>query len=211
MGIRAVVSYRARRSIAILAMALPLFLGLVSGAARAASVFEIDPAHSSIGFSIRHLFTMVPGRFDRFSANIAYDEGAPEKSRTEFTIDAASVSTDNAKRDGHLRSPDFFNAEKFPTLTFQSTKVEKTDQKNVFKVTGDFTMLGVTKPVTVQVEVVGIGPDGFGNTKGGFQVTGALNRKDFGMVWNKALDTGSTLLGDEVKFQVSIEAVKKVS
>jgi polyisoprenoid-binding protein YceI len=207
----AVVSFRMHRSIAVLAMALPLFLGLMSGAARAASVFEIDSAHSSIGFSIRHLFTMVPGRFDNFSASIAYDEGAPEKSRAEFTIDARSVNTDNSKRDGHLRAPDFFNVEKFPTLTFKSTKVEKTDQKNVYKVTGDFTMLGVTKPVAVQVEVVGIGPDGFGNTKGGFQVTGSLIRKDFGMVWNKALDTGNTLLGDEVKFQVSIEAVKKVS
>jgi polyisoprenoid-binding protein YceI len=192
-------------------MALPLFLGLISGDARAASVFEIDSAHSSIGFSIRHLFTMVPGRFDKFSASFAYDEGAPENSSAAFTIDAASVNTDNTKRDGHLRNPDFFNVEKFPTLTFKSTKVEKTDQRNVYKVTGDFTMLGVTKPVTVQVEVVGIGPDGFGNTKGGFQVTGSINRKDFGMVWNKALDTGNTLLGDEVKFQVSIEAVKKVT
>jgi polyisoprenoid-binding protein YceI len=211
MSGRAAVSIRLRRSIAVLAMALPFFLGPVSGTARAASVFEIDPAHSSIGFSIRHIFTMVPGRFGKFSATISYDESAPEKSSALITIDATSVTTDNDKRDGHLRSPDFFNVEKFPTLTFKSTKVEKTDQKNVYKVTGDFTMLGVTKPVTVQVEVLGIGPDGFGNTKGGFQVTGSLNRKDFGMVWNKALDTGNTLLGDEVKFQVSIEAVKKVS
>jgi polyisoprenoid-binding protein YceI len=202
---------RLRRSIAVLAMALPLVLGLAAGAARAASVFEIDAAHTSIGFSVRHLFTMVPGRFEKFSATINYDETSPEKSTTAFTIDAASVSTDNDKRDGHLRSSDFFNVEKFPTLTFRSTKVEKTLQKNVYNVTGDFTMLGVTKPVTVQVEVVGIGPDGFGNTKGGFQVTGSLNRKEFGMIWNKALDANNALLGDEVKFQVSIEAVKKVS
>jgi polyisoprenoid-binding protein YceI len=207
----ALLSRPVRRSTAILAMVLPVFLGPAAGAARAGSVFEIDPAHSSVGFSIRHLFTMVPGRFEKFSAAINYDEAAPERSTTEFTIDAASVSTDNDKRDAHLRSPDFFNVAKFPTLTFKSTKVEKTPQQNVFKVTGDFTMLGVTKPVTVQVEVVGIGPDGFGNTKGGFQVTGSLNRKDFGMVWNKALDATNTLLGDDVKFQVSIEAVKKIS
>lgn len=207
----AVAFLRMRSAIVAIAMAISLFLCLVSGAARAASVFEIDAAHSSIGFSIRHLFTMVPGRFDKFSANIAYDEVAPEKSTVDFTIDAASVNTDNVKRDGHLRTPDFFNVEKFPTLTFKSTKVEKTDQKSVYKVTGDLTMLGVTKPVTVQVEVVGIGPDGFGNIKGGFQAIGSLKRKDFGMIWNKALDTGNTLLGDEVKFQVSIEAVKKVS
>jgi polyisoprenoid-binding protein YceI len=211
MTTRRVASFRRRKSFAILAMVLPLVLCAASGAARAASVFEVDSAHSSIGFSIRHLFTMVPGRFDKYTASFAYDEAAPEKSSAEFTIDAASVSTANEKRDGHLRGPDFFNVEKFPTLTFKSTKIEKTEQKSVYKVTGDFTMLGVTKPLTVSVEVVGVGPDGFGNTKGGFQVTGVLNRKDFGMVYNKALDTGNTLLGDEVKFQVSIEAVKKTS
>jgi polyisoprenoid-binding protein YceI len=211
MSLSVVVSPHARRAAAVLALALPLLLGTAAGVARAASVFEVDPAHSAIGFSIRHIFTMVPGRFDKFSANLTYDEAAPEKSTAEVTIDAATVTTDNEKRDAHLHSPDFFNVAKFPNLTFKSTKVEKTDQANVYKVTGDFTMLGVTKPVTVQVEVLGVGPDGFGNTKGGFQVTGTINRKDFGMIWNKALDTGNTLLGDEVKFQVSIEATKKAS
>lgn len=204
-------TFQARRAFAVSAMVLSLILGAASGAARAASVFEVDSAHSSIGFSIRHLFTMVPGRFDKFTASFTYDEAAPEQSSAEFTIDAASVDTDNDKRDGHLRNADFFNVEKFPTLTFKSAKIAKTDQAGVYKVTGDFTMLGVTKPLTVSVEVVGVGPDGFGNTKGGFEVTGALNRKDFGMVYNKALDKGNTLLGDEVKFRVSIEAVKKVS
>lgn len=210
MSHTSVLAARIRNSLAFLAMAVPLLLGTVAGTTRAA-VFEVDAAHSSIGFSIRHLFTMVPGRFEKFTAAINYDEAAPEKSNVGVTIDAASVTTDVDKRDAHLKSPDFFNVEKFPTLTFKSTKVEKTDQKNVYNVTGDFTMLGVTKPVTVQVEVLGVGSDGMGNTKGGFQVNGSLNRKNFGMIWNKVLDTGNTILGDEVKFQVSIEAVKKVS
>ncbi len=202
---------RAHGLVVLLALALPLALGMFHGDARAASAYEIDSAHSAIGFSIRHIFTMVPGRFEKFTADIAFDEAAPEKSTVMVTIDAASITTDNEKRDGHLRSPDFFNAEKFPTLTFKSTKVEKTDQPNLYKVTGDFTMLGVTRTVTAQVEILGVGPDGFGGTRAGFQVTGALNRKEFGLVWNKTLDTGNTLLGDEVKFQVSIEAMKKAA
>jgi polyisoprenoid-binding protein YceI len=215
MNHRIPASCRTRRSAAIqgLVLLLVLLLGLplAPGAARAASAFDLDPAHSALGFSIRHIFTMVPGRFDKFSTNIVFDEAAPEKSTVEVTIDAASVTTDNARRDGDLRSANFFNVEKFPTLTFKSTKVEKTEQPSIYKVIGDFTMLGVTKPVTVLAEILGVGPDGFGNTKAGFQVTGTLNRKDFGMVWNKALDTGNTLLGDEVKFQMAVEAVKKVS
>jgi polyisoprenoid-binding protein YceI len=201
------------RSSAIFAAGvLALLVGLASPPSPArAAAFEIDPAHSSLGFSIRHVFTKVPGRFEKFGATLDFDEAAPEKSTIEFTIDATSVTTDVEKRDGHLKSADFFNVEKYPTLVFKSTKVEKTAEKNVYNVTGDFTMLGVTKPVTVRVEILGAGPDGRGGTQVGLEVSGTVNRKDFGMIWNKTLDQGNTLLGDDVKFQASIEAHKKTS
>jgi polyisoprenoid-binding protein YceI len=194
------------------ALLVPVVLGgLVSaGAAIAApAAWDIDAAHSAISFQVRHFFSMVPGRFGSFQGALMFDEADPTQSSIEFTIDAASVSTDNEKRDGHLKSPDFFNVEKFPTLTFKSTKVEKTAQAGVFNVTGDFTMIGVTKPVTVQAELIGVGPDAWGGTRAGFTVTGTVNRKDFGMVWNKTLDSGGTMLSDDVKITVNLEVVKK--
>lgn len=201
-----------RPSGALLALLFTGFAALganVAGAAPAA--WEIDAAHSGVNFQIRHFFAMVPGRFSGFSGNLVFDPTDPAKSSIEFTIDGATVNTDNQKRDEHLRSADFFNVEKFPTLTFKSTKIAKTSEENVYDVAGDFTMLGVTKPVTVRVEVLGVGPDAWGNTRAGFEVTGKVNRKDFGMVWNKVLDNGGTMLSDDVKLDVSLSAVAKKS
>lgn len=193
---------------------LPVLFGFVPGAGAGEAVaapaaWEIDVAHSGVTFQVRHFFTMTPGRFGQFGGTVMFDEADPANSSVELTIDAASINTDNAKRDEHLRSADFFNVEKFPTLAFKSTKVEKTGTPNVYNVTGEFTMLGVTKPLTVSVEVIGIGPDSWGGTRGGFNVTGSINRKDFGMVWNKSLDTGGLMLGEEVKISVPLELVKK--
>ncbi len=193
---------------------IPVLFGVApavgsSDAVAAPEPWEIDVAHSGVTFQVRHFFTMTPGRFSKFNGAVMYDEADPTKSSVELTIDAASINTDNEKRDEHLRSADFFDVAKFPTLTFKSTKVEKTEQAGMYKMTGDLTMVGVTKPVTVMVEVIGIGPDAWGGTRGGFTVTGSLNRKDYGLVWNKTLDTGGAMLGDEVKFSIPLELVKK--
>lgn len=201
-----------RRWLALFLM--PILFGIapavgLSDAVAAPEPWEIDVAHSGVTFQVRHFFTMTPGRFSKFDGAIMYDQADPTKSQVELTIEAASINTDNEKRDGHLRSADFFDVAKFPTLTFKSTTIEKTDQAGLYKVTGDFTMVGVTRPVTVMVEVLGFGPDGSGGTRGGLQVTGSLNRKDYGLIWNRTLDTGGVMLGDEVKFSIPLELVKK--
>jgi polyisoprenoid-binding protein YceI len=198
------------RRLAVLFATLTLAWMFTAGAALAgAEAWDIDSSHSGVSFQIRHFFSMVSGRFSSFHGAMLFDEKDPTRSSMEFTIDATSISTDNEKRDGHLKSPDFFNVEKFPTLTFKSTKIEKGADANHFSVTGDFTMIGVTKPITVQVQLLGIGPDAWGGTRAGFTATGVVNRKDFGMVWNKALDNGGTMLSDEVNITVNLEVAKK--
>jgi polyisoprenoid-binding protein YceI len=190
-----------------------ILICLAAGSAMAAGTWEFDKAHSSATFQIRHMFSPVTGRFTDFAGTIVFDQDNPEKSSVELTIQAATINTDNGMRDKHLCSPDFFNVEKFPTLTFKSTKIEKTDQKNVYKVTGDLDMVGVSKPVVLSVEVLGSGPDPF-NPKGeraGFVATTTINRQDWGLKWNKVLDKGNTLLSDEVKITFPVEAVLKAS
>jgi polyisoprenoid-binding protein YceI len=147
------------------------------------------------------------------AGTILFDQDNPEKSSVEPTIQTASINTDNSMRDKELCSPNFFNAEKYPTLTSKSSKIERTDQKNVYKVTGDFNMAGVTKPVVLNVEFLGSGPDPF-NPKGeraGFMATTTINRLDWGIKWNKTLGKGNSLLGDDVKITFPVEAVLKAS
>ncbi len=183
--------------------------GLVPAASAAPEVFEIDKGHSTAGFKVRHLFTQVTGRFDDLSGAVTWDEAAPTKSSVELTIQAASINTSHDKRDEHLRSADFFDAVKYPTVTFKSTKIEKTDKAGMFKVHGDLTMRGVTKPVVIDLEVLGFGDSPFGARVAGFNATTKINRQDFGITWNKTLDSGGTLLSDEVAIDFPIEAVKK--
>jgi polyisoprenoid-binding protein YceI len=170
-----------------------------------AEVYEIDQAHSSVNFKIKHLFSHVNGSFNDFSGTIDYDPAAPETWKTEAVIQAASIDTNNEKRDTHLRTADFFDVEKYPTLTFKSTKVEKTGE-NTAKVEGLLSIHGVEKPVVLDAQIHGTGKDPWGNAKAGFSATTKINRKDFGITWNQALETGGVLLGEEVEITLEIEA-----
>lgn len=183
------------------------FAAVFAAAAQAAraDVYEIDSSHSNIGFRIKHLVGKVPGRFTKFSGTISYEPGKPETWKTEAKIHAGSINTDNEKRDGHLRTAEFFDTEKCPDITFKSTKV--TDVKdNTAKLHGDLTMHCVTKPIVLDLEIAGTAKDPWGNAKAGFAATGTVNRKDFGIVWNKTLDAGGLMLGEDVAIALDIEA-----
>jgi len=173
-----------------------------------AETYEIDPVHSQVGFRIRHIVSHVNGHFDDFAGKIDYDEKNPEALTASVTIKTASVNTAIAKRDEHLRSPDFFNAQKFPEMTFKTTGV-KSAGNGKLEITGDLTLLGVTKPVTLHAEALGAANDQKGNSHAGFSATGTLNRKDYGMVFNMAMDKGGLMLGDDVELLIDIEAVNK--
>jgi len=197
-----------RRSIRLLVPALAVAL-LVPAPTRAAT-WELDPAHSTIGFAIRHMMiSTVRGQFRTFTGKATGDPKTPDKAAIEASIDAASIDTANEKRDGHLKSPDFFDVAKFPTITFKSKTITDAGAGKA-KVTGDLTMHGVTKEVVLEVE----GPtqvikDPMGNTRAGAHATAKINRKDFGIAYNKALDGGGLMVGDEVEITIDVEAVQK--
>lgn len=181
-----------------------LLLALAPALAVAEPVtYKVDADHSGVSFSIRHFVSNTPGRFKDFDGTIKYDKDAPAASSVEFTIQAASIDTANNDRDEHLRGADFFDVQKFPTLTFVSNSVKPVD-KDTLEVTGDLTMHGVTKKITIPVEVLGSvkTPNG---EKAGFETSFTVNRKDYGIVWNRVLDS-STVLGEDVKITVNIEA-----
>ena len=175
--------------------------------ALAADTYTFDKAHSTVGFQVRHIFTNVSGRFTDYAGTIQVDRAKPESSSVELTIQATSIDTGEARRDGHLRTADFFDVANHPTITFKSTAV-KANGKDGYLVTGDFTMRGVTKQITLPVAVLGEGKDPMGNEKMGLETSITLNRKDYGLNWNRALETGGVLVGDEVKVQIAIEANK---
>ncbi|HEX5030810.1 MAG TPA: YceI family protein [Candidatus Eisenbacteria bacterium] len=185
---------------------LALMLAFATAASAAPATWTIDPNHSEVGFSIRHFFSKVPGTFGKFSGSVVYDPQKPENSSVKADIDPASIDTKNEKRDNHLRSDDFFDVVKFPTLTFVSTKVTAAGE-NKIKVDGNLTMHGVTKPVTLDVTFLGAGPSREGEQRSGFEATAKLNRKDFGILWNKTLDQGGTMLGDDVDIRLNVEGV----
>ncbi|HZT76955.1 MAG TPA: YceI family protein [Vicinamibacterales bacterium] len=171
-------------------------------------LFSIDPAHSELLFQVRHLVTKVRGRFTRFTGTIELDDQQPQRSSLRLEIDAASVDTSTADRDAHLRSADFFDVEHYPTLTFVSTHVHKQSEER-YDVTGTLTIRGVAKPVTLPVTFLGLAKDPWGNTRAGFETEITINRKDFGLMWNAALETGGFLVGDEVKITASVQAVRQ--
>ena len=183
---------------------------VLSPALAQASTWDIDPAHSTVEFSVRHMMvTTVKGQFQKVKGTVELDEKDPSKSTVEVSIETASIDTREAKRDAHLKSPDFFDAAKFPALTFKSTKIEKAG-KGKFKITGDLTMHGITKAVVLAVE----GPsasikDPYGRTVRGVMATGKLDRKDWGMTWNKALDSGGFVVSDEVKLDINAELAER--
>jgi polyisoprenoid-binding protein YceI len=190
-------------------------LSLFFAAARpgwAADTWTVDKVHSEVGFQVRHFVAKVRGRFTDFTGTVVADPAKPEASTVEFAIKTASIDTGNENRDKHLRTPDFFDAEKFPEITFKSTKV-KAVAKDRFDVTGTLTMHGVAKEVTLPVTWGGVMTDknreGKEIFKSGFDTTTTLNRKDYGITWNKALDAGGTVLGDDVLVTISLEMNKQ--
>ena len=172
--------------------------------AGAADTFVIDKVHSEASFQVRHFVTKVRGRFNDFTGTIQVDRANPTASSVELSIQSASLDTGHPGRDKHLRSPDFFDVEKFPELTFKSSRIVPRGQDR-YEVTGLFTLHGVSKELTVPVSFLGFVGTGL-NEKAGFSADFTLNRKDFGIVWNRALDTGGTVLGDEVFITVNVEA-----
>jgi polyisoprenoid-binding protein YceI len=182
-----------------------LTLALMSSPAFAApETYKIDPVHSTIGFKIRHLVGNVTGRFGDVSGTILVDPDHPESATVAATIQVQSIDTANTKRDAHLKSPDFFDAAQFPTMTFTGKKVTVTG-KDTADVTGDLTIHGVTKEVTLHVQFLGKanGPDGTPRT--GWEATGKINRADFGLQWNKLVE-GTAMVGEEVDIDLQIES-----
>jgi polyisoprenoid-binding protein YceI len=168
--------------------------------------YKIDKSHSEAIFQVRHLVTKVRGRFTDFEGAIEYDEANPAASSVQFTINATSIDTAEADRDKHLRSADFFEVEKFPQITFRSTSIAKRGSET-FDVTGDLTMHGVARSIVLPVAHLGKAKDPWGNERLGFEAETTLNRKDYGLSWNAALETGGFLVGEEVKVSIQIQAV----
>ena len=187
---------------------LALALTLAATAAFSQDTYTIDRAHTEVGFRVRHFVSKVAGRFDDFSGTITVVRAQPAASSVEFAIKSSSINTANAGRDTHLKSADFFDVEKFPEITFKSSKIVPMDA-DTFNVTGNFTMHGVTREITIPVDFGGTVTDARGTEKAGFSLATKLNRKDYGIVWNQTLDQGGLMLGEEVEVTINIEANKK--
>jgi len=175
-----------------------------------AATWEIDPAHTTIQFSVRHMMVSnVHGQFGKFSGRVEGDETKPTEARIEATIQTASVDTSNDKRDEHLRSPDFLDAAKYPTITYTSKKIEKTGEGK-WKVTGDLTLHGVTKEVVLHLsDVTTPIKDPMGNMRAGAEARATINRQDFGITFNKTLDGGGVMVGNEITITIDVEVTRK--
>lgn len=172
------------------------------------STYQADAAHSQIGFAVKHMMvSTVRGKFEQFTATVEVDEDHPTDAKIDVTIQAASATTGVEQRDGHLRSGDFFDVEQFPTITFKGTRIEPKGG-NEYAVTGDLTMHGVTRPVTVQGTVEGPFKDPYGLQRVGVEMNGELNRGDFGLTYNGALETGGVIVSDKVRLQIEAEFTK---
>ena len=167
-----------------------------------ATKWNLDPTHSEITFKVRHMMiSNVKGGFNTFTAEIEAEDDSFKNAKVSASVDTASVDTNNADRDAHLKSADFFNAEQFPTITFESTALAD-------DITGNLTINGITKPIELEVEFGGINVDPWGNTKAGFTFEGKIKRGDFGLNWNAALETGGVLVSDDVKIAGELQFVK---
>ena len=174
-----------------------------------ATEFTIDTSHSHVNFKVKHLaISTVSGRFTDFSGSFRFDPENIGDSSGSVTINVASVDTDIADRDNHLRSPDFFDVAQYPAMTFASTGVTVVDSRN-FKLTGNLTLHGVTRPITLDVEYGGMVKDPWGNTRIAFTAEGRLSRQKFGLTWNKVLETGGLVVGDDIRIIIEIEAIRK--
>jgi polyisoprenoid-binding protein YceI len=175
----------------------------------ATTKWAIDPTHSEIGFKVKHMmFTNVSGKFGTYDATIVTDDDNFENASMEFSADINSIDTNNADRDNHLKSADFFDADNHPKLTFKASSFTKIDGHN-YELTGDLSIKGVTKTVKFPVEFSGLMKDPWGNTKAGLNIDGKINRKDWGLNWNSALETGGVLVGEEVKLNIELQLAKQ--
>ncbi len=181
-----------------------------AGRAELAGTWEFDTAHTRLGFAARHLMVAtVRGRFAEVAGQAVLDPSNPTASNATVTIQAASIDTGSADRDAHLRSPDFFDVENHPTFEFRSTEIRPTSDPETWTLVGDLTIRGVTKPVELTLNFLGVTPDPWGGIRAGFEGSGKINRKDWGLTWNAGLETGGVVVGDQVKLELDIEAVKK--
>ncbi len=170
--------------------------------------YTIDTSHSRLGFSARHaMVTTVRGSFSSFEGSAHIDTATPADSTVTLTIDVSGVDTGSADRDGHLRSADFFDVENHPSMTFRSTQVEREDA-STWLITGDLTIKDVTKPVTIEFESTGSARDPFGNLRVGFEGATSINRKDWGLTWNAALETGGVLVSEKIKLEFDVSAIQ---
>lgn len=184
-----------------------LVLGFfVSATAAQATTWKVDQSHTTIGFSVSHLFTSVQGRFDRFEGTVDFDPSKPEATKVRGTAETASINTNNSKRDKHLRSGDFFDVEKFPTLTFESRALTGW-ANNRGKLSGTLTIHGVSRGVELDVSFLGRGKDPWGNERAGFKASVVIDRRDYGLKWNEALETGGFLVGDEIEIRIDAEGL----
>ena len=171
--------------------------------------YTVDPNHTRIGFVARHaMVTNVKGSFLDFSGSLHLDGSDPSKSTASLDVKMESIETGNADRDGHLKSSDFFKIDEFPTMTFRSTKAEALGGDD-YRITGDLSILGVTKPLTIDLEFNGSAKDPFGNERAGFEGKAEILRSEWGLTWNAALETGGVLVSDKIKLHFDISAIKK--
>lgn len=170
--------------------------------------YQIDPAHSRLGFVARHaMVTKVRGHFADFSGSLYLDEDDPSRSTAEVTVQMRSVETGQPQRDDHLRTSDFFDVEQHPTMSFKSTRAERSGEDN-YRLTGDLTLKGVTRPVTLDIEYTGLVRDPFGNDRAGFEGRATINRKDWGLTWNVAMEAGGFMVSDKITLELDIAAVR---
>lgn len=182
-----------------------LLLGF--GTVAAQGTYTIDAVHSNVGFKVRHLVSKTAGEFTDFEGTIVADFENLDASSVEFTIQASSIDTKDEKRDGHLRSADFFDVEQYPVITFTSSKITKIDDDS-FAVAGTLTMHGVSKDIVLVVDFLGE-MTAMGGTRAGYELTTTLDRKDYGVSWNRALDAGGFVLGDDVEIEINLEVIKQ--
>lgn len=173
------------------------------------ATYKIDPAHSEIVFKVKHLMiTNVTGSLTKFDATMESNKEDFSDAKVTFEADAASVSTNNEQRDAHLKSDDFFNAEQYPKIKFESTSIEKLNDEE-YKLHGNLTIRDVTKPITLNVTYGGTTVDPWGQTKAGFEITGKINRKEYGLKWNAMTETGGFVVSDDVRLALNVQMVKQ--
>jgi polyisoprenoid-binding protein YceI len=175
----------------------------------ATTKWVMDPTHSEVEFKVKHLMiSTVTGTFTSFAADVTTEAEDFTTAKADFTIEVGSINTKNEQRDGHLKSPDFFDAAKYPQIKFAITKIDSVDNDGSYNIHGDMTLHGVTKNIKLEVEFGGVIKDPWGNTRAGLTISGKINRKDFGLTWHATTDAGGVVLADDVKIHVALEFVK---